>query len=57
MALEHIIVLDKELFVYLNGLGTESFDPFGKSLPSKSIGLHYLQLFSIYYNEKLAGKI
>ena len=26
--MEHILSLDKELFVYLNGLGSEAFDPF-----------------------------
>ncbi|WP_034890135.1 phosphatase PAP2 family protein [Gillisia sp. Hel_I_29] len=57
--LEKIIALDQELFLYLNNLGSSTWDPFWLLITDKwtSIPLYAILLYLIYRNFGLKGTL
>ena len=47
--LDKLISLDQELFIYLNGLGVESWDAFGCFTPQNLIGFLFMHFYCTYY--------
>ena len=46
--LDKLISLDQELFIYLNGLGVESWDAFGCFIPQNLTGFPFMYFYYTY---------